>query len=175
MCPPGADQQIIAPIQAESQESSSAREDLEAQLEAAQTRAQAAMEAVATAQGRAAAAEAARDEADLGRAAADRSRRETEAQARAAAEVAAADRDERASAEGLSEQLKAEADRRAKVFHNAVRAAIGKVQAELEAERDTLEARCALARPSSCLQRSRYRQDSLHWCLHMKQVMDLDV
>ncbi|KAK9908874.1 hypothetical protein WJX75_004133 [Coccomyxa subellipsoidea] len=126
---------------AESQESSSAREDLEAQLEAAQTRAQAAMEAVATAQGRAAAAEAARDEADLGRAAADRSRRETEAQARAAAEVAAADRDERASAEGLSEQLKAEADRRAKVFHNAVRAAIGKVQAELEAERDTLEAR----------------------------------
>lgn len=101
------------------------------------------MEAAADAQSRAAAAEGARDAANAARATAERSRRETEAQARAAAEAADAERDERAAAQGLSEQLKAEADRRAKVFHNAVRAAVAKVQAELEAERDALVARCA--------------------------------
>ena len=69
--------------------------------------------------------------------------RDTEAQAQAAAAAAEVERSERASAEGLSVQLKAEADRRAKVFHNAVKAGVAKVQAELEAERDSLEARCA--------------------------------
>ncbi|BDA41685.1 hypothetical protein COCOBI_02-4660 [Coccomyxa sp. Obi] len=124
-----------------SQESRSAREDLEAQLEAAQTRAQAAVDAAAAAQARAAAAEAAREEAVSARAAAERARRETEAQAYAAAEAAEAERNERAAAEGLSEQLQADANRRAKVFHNAVKAAVAKVQAELEEERDALEAR----------------------------------
>ena len=71
--------------------------------------------------------------------------RDTEAQAQAAAAAAEVERSERASAEGLSVQLKAEADRRAKVFHNAVKAGVAKVQAELEAERDSLEARCACA------------------------------
>ena len=130
-------------LQAESQESRSAREDLEAQLEAAQTRAQAAVDAAASAQARAAAAEAARDEAVSARAAAERARRQTEAQAHAAAEAAEAERNERAAAEGLSEQLQADANRRAKVFHNAVKAAVAKVQGELEEERDALEARCA--------------------------------
>ena len=57
------------------------------------------------------------------------------------------ERSERAAAQGLSVQLKAEADRRAKVFHNAVKAGVAKVQAELEAERDTLEARHAHPAP----------------------------
>ncbi|CAL8460609.1 g138 [Coccomyxa elongata] len=125
----------------ESRESRSAREDLEAQLEAAQTKAQAAVDAAAEAQARAVAAETARDEAISARAAAERARRETEAQAHAAAEAAEAERNERAAAEGLSEQLQADANRRAKVFHNAVKAAVAKVQAELEEERDALEAR----------------------------------
>ena len=68
-------------------------------------------------------------------------RRDTEAEAQAAAAAAEVERSERAAAQGLSVQLKAEADRRAKVFHNAVKAGVAKVQAELEAERDSLEAR----------------------------------
>ena len=67
--------------------------------------------------------------------------RDTEAEAQAAAAAAEVERSERAAAQGLSVQLKAEADRRAKVFHNAVKAGVAKVQAELEAERDSLEAR----------------------------------
>lgn len=62
------------------------------------------------------------------------------------------ERDERAVAQGLSVQLKAEADRRAKVFHNAVKAGVAKVQAELEAERDSLEAR--YAQPGSSMPES---------------------
>lgn len=69
--------------------------------------------------------------------------RDTEAQAQAAAAAAEAERGERAAAQGLSVQLKAEAERRAKVFHIAVKVGVAKVQAELEAERDSLEARCA--------------------------------
>lgn len=60
------------------------------------------------------------------------------------------ERSERAAAQGLSVQLKAEADRRAKVFHNAVKAGVAKVQAELEAERDSLEARYAQSAPLKC-------------------------
>ncbi len=47
----------------------------------------------------------------------------------------------RAEAEGLSESLKADSERRARVFNNAVKAAVGKVQRELEAERDELQVR----------------------------------
>ncbi len=74
-------------------------------------------------------------------------RRDTEAEAQAAAAAAEVERSERAAAQGLSVQLKAEADRRAKVFHNAVKAGVAKVQAELEAERDSLEARCVHLAP----------------------------
>lgn len=41
-----------------------------------------------------------------------------------------------------SEALKAEGEARAKRFQAAVQAAVGKIQAELEAERDALQARC---------------------------------
>ena len=78
--------------------------------------------------------------------------RDTEAEAQAAAAAAEVERNERAAAQGLSVQLKAEADRRAKVFHNAVKAGVAKVQAELEAERDSLEAR--YAQPGSSMPQS---------------------
>jgi hypothetical protein len=43
----------------------------------------------------------------------------------------------------LTETLKLEQERRARVFNNAVKAAVGRVQAELEAERDELQVRGA--------------------------------
>lgn len=39
----------------------------------------------------------------------------------------------------MSEALRLESERRARVFNNAVKAAVGKVQRELEAERDELQ------------------------------------
>ena len=66
--------------------------------------------------------------------------------AQAAATLADQERSQRAEAVGLSEQLKAEAERRARVFNNAVRAAVAKVQRDLEAERDAIQARRALGR-----------------------------
>ncbi len=56
--------------------------------------------------------------------------------------MAEAERSQRAEAQGLTEQLRAEGDRRARVFNNAVKAAVAKIQNELEAERDSLEQRC---------------------------------
>lgn len=58
-----------------------------------------------------------------------------------AASLAAAEQQQRAEAQGLSEQLRAEGERRAKQFKEAVSAAVGRVQAELEAERDALQAK----------------------------------
>ena len=69
--------------------------------------------------------------------------RDSEAQAQATEAAAEAERNESAAAQGLSAQLQAESDRRAKAFKTAVRAGVAKVQAELEAERDALEARYA--------------------------------
>ena len=65
-------------------------------------------------------AEAARNEAD-------RLRREAQAEAHAAISAAEAERSTRAEAEGLSETLRQDGERRARVFNNAVKAAIGKV------------------------------------------------
>jgi hypothetical protein len=62
-----------------------------------------------------------------------------QAEAHAAAAAAEAERNTRAEAEGLTETLKLEQERRARVFNNAVKAAVGRVQAELEAERDELQ------------------------------------
>ena len=76
--------------------------------------------------------------------------RDFEAQAQATEAAAEAERNESAAAQGLSAQLKAESDRRAKVFKNAVKAGVAKVQAELEAERDALEVRYALSDCSAC-------------------------
>ncbi len=67
--------------------------------------------------------------------------RDTEAQAQAAAAAAEVERSERAAAQGLSEQLRAEGERRGRAFRAAVTAGVAKVQAELEAERDSLAAR----------------------------------
>lgn len=67
--------------------------------------------------------------------------------AQAAAEIAEAERLQRAEAQGLTEQLRAEGERRARVFNNAVKAAVAKIQNELESERDSLEQRWAHAPP----------------------------
>ena len=67
--------------------------------------------------------------------------RDFEAQAQATEAAAEAERTESAAAQGLSAQLRAESDRRAKAFKNAVKAGVAKVQAELEAERDSLQVR----------------------------------
>lgn len=56
----------------------------------------------------------------------------------AADAAAEAERMQRAEAQGLSEQLKAEGERRARVFNNAVKAAVAKIQREMEGERDIL-------------------------------------
>ena len=72
---------VCACLQEESQEARTAREDLEARLEAATTRAKAAAAAAATAQERATEAEQARDAAETARAAAEQERRRTQAQA----------------------------------------------------------------------------------------------
>ncbi|CAK0744384.1 hypothetical protein CVIRNUC_001543 [Coccomyxa viridis] len=125
----------------EAEEGQASREDFEARLEAQTVKAKAAAEACAAAEVRAATAEAARDAADAARLAAQRARRDFEAQAQATEAAAEAERNESAAAQGLSAQLKAESDRRAKVFKNAVKAGVAKVQAELEAERDFLEVR----------------------------------
>jgi hypothetical protein len=68
-------------------------------------------------------------------------------QAEAAAAAAEAERGERAAAQGASAQLREEGGRRARAFGDAVRSAVSRVQAELEAERDALEARCARSVP----------------------------
>lgn len=59
----------------------------------------------------------------------------------AAAAVADAERLQRAAAAGEADALRADADRRAKAFNTAVAAAVGRVKAGLEAERDALAAR----------------------------------
>lgn len=51
------------------------------------------------------------------------------------------ERSQRTEAQGVSEQLKAESDRRARVFNNAVKAAVAKIQRDLEGERDAVLAR----------------------------------
>ncbi|KAK9819666.1 hypothetical protein WJX72_000920 [[Myrmecia] bisecta] len=117
------------------------RAAMEARLHGALAEIRAAQEAATAADARAAAAEAARETAVAERLQAERLRRETEAQAEAAAAVAEAERSGRAEAQGLSEQLKAEGERRARVFNNAVKAAVSKIQRELEGERDALAAR----------------------------------
>ncbi len=66
----------------------------------------------------------------------------------AAAADMEAERGQRAEAEGVSEQLKADGERRSRVFRNAVAAAVQRIQAELEAERDSLAARYLLLLPS---------------------------
>jgi hypothetical protein len=60
----------------------------------------------------------------------------------AAAALADQERAQRAEAQGLTEQLRAEAERRARVFNNAVKAAVSRIQRDLEAERDAVQARC---------------------------------
>lgn len=61
--------------------------------------------------------------------------------AQAAAAAAEAERAQRAEAQGQSEQLRAESERRARVFNAAVQKAVSKIQQELEAERDMLQQR----------------------------------
>lgn len=62
-----------------------------------------------------------------------------QAESHAAMAAAEAERNVRAEAEGLTETLRQDQERRARVFNNAVKAAVGKVQRELEAERDELQ------------------------------------
>lgn len=61
--------------------------------------------------------------------------------AQAAAAAAEAERAQRAEAQGQSEQLRAESERRARVFNAAVQKAVSKIQQELEAERNALQQR----------------------------------
>ncbi len=72
--------------------------------------------------------------------------------AQAAAADADAERGQRAEAERGSEQLRADGERRARVFRNAVAAAVARVQAELEAERDGLAGRCGRRVWAGCQQ-----------------------
>ncbi|KAG1663913.1 hypothetical protein FOA52_002677 [Chlamydomonas sp. UWO 241] len=115
-------------------------EILHATLATTVRKATTAVERAEAAEARAAAAEARAQAAEIGRNDADRLRREAQAEAHAAVSAAEAERSTRAQAEGLSESLRADAERRARVFNNAVRSAVGKVQRELEAERDELQA-----------------------------------
>jgi hypothetical protein len=61
--------------------------------------------------------------------------------AQAAAAAAEAERAQRAEAEGQSEVLRADGERRARVFNTAVKAAVGKIQGELEDGRAMLQDR----------------------------------
>ncbi|GIL47021.1 hypothetical protein Vafri_3858 [Volvox africanus] len=129
----------------EQQENSKAAETAEldvlhGELAAAVRKAMAAVAAKEAAEARAAQSDTARQEAEQARNEADRLRREAEAEAHAALAAAEAERNSRAEAQGMSEALKVESERRARVFNNAVKAAVGKVQRELEAERDELQA-----------------------------------
>ncbi len=58
-----------------------------------------------------------------------------------AAALVEAERAQLAEVQGVTQNLKADNERRARVFNDAVRAAVFKVQEQLEAERDTLQAR----------------------------------
>ena len=69
----------------------------------------------------------------------------------AAESSAGAERDQRAAAEALAQQLQAEGARRANVFNAAVRSAVSKIQAQLEAERDELGSRFDLMSDLTCL------------------------
>ncbi|KAK9842107.1 hypothetical protein WJX81_008612 [Elliptochloris bilobata] len=109
----------------------------------------------AAAAAHAAAAEAARDRADAARAAAEAARREADLALQAAAADEEAERGQRA--EGVSEQLKADGQRRSRVFRNAVAAAVSRIQAELEAERNGLALR--LRETESALADARHAAD----------------
>ncbi|GFH19345.1 predicted protein, partial [Haematococcus lacustris] len=98
-------------------------EELGVELLAAVRKATAAVEAKEAAEARAALAEAARQAAEAARNEADRMRRAAQAEAHAAIAAADAERSTRAEAEGLTETLKMEQERRARVFNNAVKAA----------------------------------------------------
>lgn len=63
----------------------------------------------------------------------------TQAEAQAAVAAAEAERSIRAEAEGSAGAMRVEQERRARVFNDAVRAAVGRVQAGLEQERDELQ------------------------------------
>lgn len=54
--------------------------------------------------------------------------------------MADAERVQRAAAAGEADALRADADRRAKAFNTAVAAAVGRIKAGLESERDALAA-----------------------------------
>jgi hypothetical protein len=62
-------------------------------------------------------------EAEKARLEAERLRREAQAEVQTAHCAAEAERAQRAEAQGLSEQLKSESERRARVFNNAVKVA----------------------------------------------------
>lgn len=62
-----------------------------------------------------------------------------QSEAHAALAAAEAERSTRAEAEDQTETLRQEQERRARVFNNAVKAAVGRVQRELEGERDELQ------------------------------------
>lgn len=59
----------------------------------------------------------------------------------AAAAVADVERQQRSAAAGEADALRADSDRRAKAFNAAVSAAVGRIRAGLEAERDGVAAR----------------------------------
>ena len=72
-----------------------------------------------------------------------------------------AERGQRAEAEGVSEQLKVDGERRSRVFRNAVAAAVQRIQAELEAERDGLASRqSAAALTLLCIHRAASRSET---------------
>jgi len=80
-------------------------------------------------------------EATTARLEAERLRREAQAEMQSAMCAAEAERIQRAEAQGQSEQLKSESERRARVFNNAVKAAVQKIQRELEEENASLQDR----------------------------------
>ncbi|MEW5298588.1 MAG: hypothetical protein WDW36_001693 [Sanguina aurantia] len=115
-------------------------EVLRSELASAVRKATAAVGAREAAEARVAMSEAAAAAAVAGKEEADDLRREVQLEAHAAIAAAEHERGSRAEAEGLSETLKSDGDRRVRVFHAAVRAAVGRIQKELESDRDELQA-----------------------------------
>mmetsp|Transcript_36370 Transcript_36370/g.86354 ORF Transcript_36370/g.86354 Transcript_36370/m.86354 type:complete len:710 (+) Transcript_36370:785-2914(+) len=134
------------------------RERLHSELEDARRAAEKALQDLAGTREQLEAAEASSREANEMRLEAERLRREAQAEAQSALCAAEAERVQRAEAEGQSEQLKSESERRARVFNNAVKAAVHKIQRELEEENASLQERVRAAEAAAAAAAKRVKE-----------------
>jgi len=131
--------------------SAEARDGVQAAAEAARAEAAELRKALEQANARLRKAEGLKEEAESARLEAERARREAQAEVQTAHCAAEAERAQRAEAQGLSEQLKSESERRARVFNNAVKAAVQKIQRELEEQNADLQARVKEAEAAAAM------------------------